>query len=768
MYIEKIKIGNFGKLSNREFDLSSGVNILEGRNESGKSTLCEFIKFVFYGLSNKSTGGEMSERKRHISWKTNNASGSIVLNDGQKRYRIERSMFSHGAGYKDDITVVELDTGSVVTGIKSPGEFFFGVPEEVFTKTVYIRQNEGAYFNGGDIGQAVENIFYSADESVNTDKALKKLDEARVMIRHKKNTGRGMLDGLERERDELSEKLAEARKVNELIMQNEASLRFTLSAIEKNKKEGDKMSAQMRKNELHTLLGKFEESKKYQKQIADFKTCEKQIVEATTFNGFFPTKEYGNEVEKAKNELNYLKNELESLEDTSDCGEEAEYSKELADYIREQGGIGGVSDMLEDLNSKKKKLFKLGFVLTAVGIIIALAGLLFAKALGGNNVFLYGGGTFFVLCALLCFVLSARAKEKKYELIDLFEAEDENELLVTVKSIEESEKYEHQRRELLRYREIQKGEAYKKLAVGIEKACVLLEKWGITPDDTSFDSVVGCIDDVVSDVTEISDNIELYRKEIEKNEAVLAVVEQQLQGYDEVSLKEEYDSIAFDFDPDSLGELKKKFDFISKAKESLSEKVNLLERNLAELRAKNDNPAELESRLQSVNERINELEFKHEAYILAYEKLQNAGANLRSKLAPGLSNTAGKLMDGLTDGKYKEIGVSDNLAMTYTFEEEGDVFTKTIDSVSSGTQDLAYVSLRLALAEMFGKSGKKLPVIFDESFSRLDDIRLKNMLIVADRYAANGSQVVIMTSHNREARIIDNSYEFGNINLLSL
>ena len=48
MFIEKIKIGNFGKLSCREFDLTSGVNILEGRNESGKTTFGEFIKFVFY------------------------------------------------------------------------------------------------------------------------------------------------------------------------------------------------------------------------------------------------------------------------------------------------------------------------------------------------------------------------------------------------------------------------------------------------------------------------------------------------------------------------------------------------------------------------------------------------------------------------------------------------------------------------------------------------------------------------------------------------
>ncbi|MBQ4116776.1 MAG: hypothetical protein IJD37_05305, partial [Clostridia bacterium] len=158
----------------------------------------------------------------------------------------------------------------------------------------------------------------------------------------------------------------------------------------------------------------------------------------------------------------------------------------------------------------------------------------------------------------------------------------------------------------------------------------------------------------------------------------------------------------------------------------------------------------------------------YEAYVLAYEKLQKAGANLRNKLAPGLSGKAGKLMGGLTDGKYTQIGVSDKLEMTYTFEEEGAVFTKTIDSVSSGTQDIAYISLRLALAEMFGKSGGKLPIVFDESFSRLDDIRLKNMLSIADRYADDDSQVLIMTSHSREAKIIRDNSEFKQFNLLAL
>ena len=230
MYIENIKIGSFGKLSGREFVLKEGVNVIEGNNESGKTTLSEFIKFIFYGLSNKGSEKELSERKRHISWNTNQAYGSLVLNTKNGRYRIERSIIPHGQSYKDEVTVVDLSTNAILP-IKNVGEHFLGIPEDVFTRTVYIRQADGAYFNGESIGQAVENIFYSADESVNTDKALKKLDEARTPLRHKKNTGRGILVQLEQERDALSMRLDEARAANEQILLTESSLRNAQSSL---------------------------------------------------------------------------------------------------------------------------------------------------------------------------------------------------------------------------------------------------------------------------------------------------------------------------------------------------------------------------------------------------------------------------------------------------------------------------------------------------------------------------------------------------------
>lgn len=749
MYIEKVKIGNFGKLSSIEFNFSSGVNIIEGNNESGKTTVGEFIKFIFYGLSNKASDGEMTERKRHISWSSNDASGSLVINTENGRYRIERQLVPHGSSYKDNITVIDLSSNTPVPDIKSPGEWFFGIPEEVFTKTVYIRQAEGAYFDGESIGQSVMNIFYSADESINTDKAIKKLDEARAQIKHKKNTGRCRMDMLEKERDELSVRLEEARSANEKIIQNEASLRNTLQSIEKNKKECEIMSRQMRKAELSILLSKFEESNKYNSDIENFRNGKKEIVKATTVNGFFPDDEYYLSVENAKKELEYSLKAVDDFDSEQFIDDDIIFSQEVAEKIHAYGGKNSITELIEGCKSKKKTMFTAGGIAGGLTVLSAVLGVIISK-------FVFAFTVCCALTALIC-LFSAIANGKKItKIFDDFYVGNEEELYDLVAQTEKNEKAEIRRRELELYRSEKREKFVSAVNDNTETLLSLMAKWGVSAEKNDAQSVLAVSSDILSDISEIKDSIAKYDAQIEKNLAVKEHIDSQLAGYNEKDLQAEFDSIKENVDLDNIEEIKKRYSFALLAKESLNEKVTELERSLAAMKAKTDRPAELLSRLNAVKEQIGSLNLKHDAYVLAIEKLQEAGVLLRSKLSPSLAEASGEYMSALTDGKYKEIGVSDSLEMTYSFSGDGTDYTKEIDSLSSGTKDIAYVSLRLSLAKMFGKSGEKLPVIFDEAFARLDDSRLTNMLKIVEKYADNLSQAIIFTSQTREAVIMDN------------
>ena len=68
MKINKIKINSYGKLKNKEINLENNLNIIYGKNESGKSTLLKFILNIFYGASKNKKGKDISDFEKYKPW----------------------------------------------------------------------------------------------------------------------------------------------------------------------------------------------------------------------------------------------------------------------------------------------------------------------------------------------------------------------------------------------------------------------------------------------------------------------------------------------------------------------------------------------------------------------------------------------------------------------------------------------------------------------------------------------------------------------------
>ena len=79
MIIRKINIASFGTLSDFSADLSNGLNVISGSNESGKSTILAFIRFVLYGLPSRRSEEGVLEYDRALSWLDGRAEGSIEI-----------------------------------------------------------------------------------------------------------------------------------------------------------------------------------------------------------------------------------------------------------------------------------------------------------------------------------------------------------------------------------------------------------------------------------------------------------------------------------------------------------------------------------------------------------------------------------------------------------------------------------------------------------------------------------------------------------------
>ena len=79
MIISCIHIQSFGKINNLTLELDGGINIITGENESGKSTICNFIRFVFYGLPSKTVAVVVALVCQHFFFYAFN--GGIVIPD---------------------------------------------------------------------------------------------------------------------------------------------------------------------------------------------------------------------------------------------------------------------------------------------------------------------------------------------------------------------------------------------------------------------------------------------------------------------------------------------------------------------------------------------------------------------------------------------------------------------------------------------------------------------------------------------------------------
>lgn len=94
-----------------------------------------------------------------------------------------------------------------------PGEVFFRLPAKLFTSTVFVGQTAGRRIDGRETSEAVENLLFSADESVSAKKSLQILDKGRVSLLHKNGKG-GRLYTVDGEIGELKEDFEAASRSN--------------------------------------------------------------------------------------------------------------------------------------------------------------------------------------------------------------------------------------------------------------------------------------------------------------------------------------------------------------------------------------------------------------------------------------------------------------------------------------------------------------------------------------------------------------------------
>ena len=762
MIISGIHIQSFGKINDLTLDLTSGINILTGGNESGKSTICSFIKFVFYGLPSKS-----EEKQRLFSWETSRAAGYVIFEDDSLTYRVERdAVMTCGTDgkitFSEKCAIFDNETNMPCLRGKNPGEEFFGIPENVFESTAYISQIGESKVGGRSLCEAAENILFSGDESANTKKALKKLDDARKFLWHK-NKGGGQIAEMKEKLGTLEDRLDASKSTGARLIYLDGRRRELLESAEKAEREAQTVKEELERYERYTIKQLYRKFNKTRGEEAELRSRMTNLCDAETTGGAHIYKnEYIDHLRSSQSELKIAAARYEDAKSGMETARKklGDMNEKLA--VFEKFGSGGKRDaLMKEMEQSRKSAAKSRlYAITGItGAVISLSLLVASLVMGGSNAVRAIFGIIAGACLVFAaagFVLYGKNSKNVSGICSMFGCADYAEFDELVKASQKDEAalmyiIEGKRGAENKFDEA--SAALSKTSTGIIRA---LEAARFDISENTAESLAKAIAKCEAKKSEM-EKLEIMIKE---KQAKLSEYTKELSGYPEEliaqSVSEQFPTETESFD---FRKKKRDYEFLVRSAASSKELMHNIEKEYSALSATGENPVKIAPEAEALKGKIAAASEKFESYVLAIEAMESASGKLREGISPKLAKTAGKVMSKLSGGKYKTLGVDADFAMSYF-----DGVTRGADSLSAGTSDIAYLSLRIALMDMLCKKSIP-PFIFDESFSRLDADRLSNTLELLYRLYGEYGQCLVFTCHEREREIMKNIGTFNDIRI---
>ena len=244
MKIKNIKINGYGKLEDVEINLGDKINIIKGNNESGKSTLLNFISSSLYGISKNKKGKEISDFDKYKPWNTDAFSGKLEYElDNGDDYEIFRDfkkktpeIYKNG---KDVTFDYSID--------KTKGSEFFteqtGINEEMFLNTFMSEQEEVKLNKASQtsIIQKLSNMVSTGNENISYKKTIDKINKKQLEeIGSERSSGRPInivndkIEDLKEEIDEISrykDKKYELEQEKQILSKDFEDEKYVLSLL---------------------------------------------------------------------------------------------------------------------------------------------------------------------------------------------------------------------------------------------------------------------------------------------------------------------------------------------------------------------------------------------------------------------------------------------------------------------------------------------------------------------------------------------------------
>ena len=235
MKITECYLYNFGRFKNYKISFKDGLNCISADNGYGKTTICDFIRIMLFGMKDTRKLGIIDNDRRHyLPWNNEVCRGAITVSTADGVFRIERSFGSKAS--EDSLTVYdvrcELPTDKLGP---CPGRAILGIDADTFERTLYISDRG---YTASSESRAINEIISGSNDgetSAVIDRALKKLDEERKI--YQKRGGGGEIADIRCEVAELDVKIKDTENKLCLIDELKSELKSLNEKITDTKKQ---------------------------------------------------------------------------------------------------------------------------------------------------------------------------------------------------------------------------------------------------------------------------------------------------------------------------------------------------------------------------------------------------------------------------------------------------------------------------------------------------------------------------------------------------
>lgn len=738
MIIEELNLISFGKFKNKKIELSEGINIIYGNNESGKTTIHSFIEAMFYGFFNPNTKTKRYTQKydSYLPWNYSDYRGILKYKVNNQTYRIERNFLKGN----DDVKIFDEDLGEDISSqfnynkvirLYEPFSLHLDINNTIYKNTISINQSQSRITN--DFAKHVKdnlvNIGQSLDEDISVNRVLQKLDDGikEIGTKGRVKSPYGSLV-LEIEDLKAEENLAEERE--EAIRDYEKQLLALGDEIKLTENKRDEIINILELLKDSEITRQYLEAKTLIESIDDLEKSIKKLNKYEDISledrdlliRFEDNVKYIKEsIEVSKNKYDETKNKLKEV--SFDINKVLN-DNQSSDNFNEEG----FTSVLVSKNKKLKvlKLFRWVAILITLGSIY----------LGYFEDVKYSIGA--ILSFIVILIISFYSTKLNKDIQHLSNKYGKNNSKNSESTVN---------KQITNILQEKINQEYEDISILKNRLSKEYKNIEFVLNRNKTDSIEG-----YHKAVELKNKL-LKQKEEATNKKILL---KQLLGNKTIQdLKQKMEAVGDidlyqikNYNKEELeSNLKEKDEYINK----LKNKQLIYQEKIKDIRLTKRLLVDVHEDIIGKKKKLHELSNKLNSLKLAKNTIEEISKDIHKDFAPKLNKMVNEITSSITNDKYNEVKMSENMDVRVVDPSSSRLVS--IEDLSGGTIDQFYFAVRLGIIDLLSEN-KNIPLLLDDTFIQYDNIRLHNILKVINNIS-NTKQILLFTCHYREKEYFD-------------